>query len=101
MRSKKELYEIILNKFRTTSTPFICNQIENLFELSNLITKEECEMILNDFHSNYPSTTQHSEFMNDLFNQNNEYGSWWRNVDSRRAKNIRITFLEKMVQINS
>lgn len=104
MRSKKELYEIILNEYKELfySSIFICNTIEICYE-GKLITEEEFTFILNDFKNNYPSTSQHSEFMIESFWNDNREGSWWSVYDSLRNRNysIRISFLEKLVRINS
>jgi hypothetical protein len=103
MKSKKELYQIILDEYRVLckSSIFICNVIEICF-LSDLITNEEYKFIMNDFNNNRPSESQHSEFMDMTYNRHSS--CWWSMYcDSYKPFDynvmIRITFLEKMVRI--
>ena len=99
MRSKKELYQLVLDKFkkRILDRPFsfICVNIIYLHE-DNIITKDEYLYILNDFKLNRPNKEQHSEFMNEFWV--GDGGVWW-NVD-KDSSITRIKFLEKLIENN-
>lgn len=99
MRTKKELYSIILEEFLKGDIKglgFICNLI-NRCEMYDIISKEEHVMIINDFQSQKPTKKRHEDFYNSpLFV--NSCGWWDCDIFGNRE---RVRFLKKLISINS
>lgn len=108
MRTKKELYEVILASYIRLSKEnpdsgelFICNHIE-LCVKEEVITKEEKSFIFEDFKANRPNKTQHKEFMKEELGYKTFGSCWWWLCTPvlKEGIEIRIEFLRKMVIIN-
>lgn len=94
MRSKLELYKIVLEDFKEKGV-FICNTIE-MAKIKN----NEVEMLLEHFQSQYPSETQYVDFYNhELFNKDNIMGTWFKyNFHFNEGKQLRINLLEAIIR---
>lgn len=108
MRTKKELYEVILASYIKLSKEnphsanlFICHHIELCVE-EGKITVEEGIFILEDFRSNRPSKTLHKEFTKGKAKYFAEECAWWVLCDNglEEGIKIRIKFLRKLIKIN-
>jgi len=99
MRSKKELYEIILDEYKKFDYQchYICHFIRDMWGM-DILTDDEYEFIMNDFESNKPSYNIHEEFYNNRLYIGNRSTAWWITGLSESNK-VRIAFLEKMVRI--
>jgi len=108
MKSKKELYKIILDEYIIITNKdnteirnyFICNHIQNIFN-KDIITLEEFTTILRDFQANKPSLELHEEFLiEDMWQDGDAW--WWLSYQGelQYGIDIRTKFLEKLVDIN-
>lgn len=97
MRTKKELYQIVLDNYkkRIKDRPFsfICVMIIHCGD-DAIISRKESDYLLNDFKLNKPSKTQYSEFMDKFWV--GEGGTWW-NID-KGSSDTRVKFLEKLIE---
>ena len=103
MRSKKELYEIILDEYNShESSSYICCFIRYMWDESK-ITHDEYKFIIDDFERNEPTSELHTEFYHHELHINSN--AWWIMGTTKsvriKAIQVRSTFLEKMVRINS
>ena len=104
MRSKKELYEIILFYYRIEAESidshhftrkFLCNHIFTIF-FDKLMTYDEYNFIMDDFNHQRPSSFRHTEF---FYEGHSDGNAWWRLTSNTQDEDthLRITFLEKLV----
>lgn len=69
VRLLKDLYQLVLNWLNTNGTKeyFICNIIkEKLHEYYNIITKEECDILISHFKEQIPTQVLYSSIYNDI-----------------------------------
>lgn len=104
MRSKKELYEIVLKKYKMYSESehthilylYICNCIASCSDFNH----HEFMMIREDFRNNRPTQQLHPEF----YVSQQEGSSVFWDIDRdfpHEGTSIRIAFLEKLIRMNS
>jgi len=106
MRSKKELYKVILKSYIKLSEEdphsghlFICNHID-LLHRNEIITKKEFHLIFEDFKRNRPSEIQHKNYTKKLYITDGS--AWWilSGIDMEEGIKIRIKFLRRLIRLN-
>jgi hypothetical protein len=97
MKTLSELYTMLLERFNTLDSIFICINIKRL-RYEYKIESDERDLLLNDFMNRKPSPTQYIPFYeHDLFCGKSCYVWFDNHKDNALAHSLRVQLLTNII----